>query len=122
MYNPPTTIKPNKTSYQTTFFPNNKGSKIDVKKAPVDKQAKVTETLETFMALKKVNQCKAITNPANRNANTVFLGIFVFIFLNLIYIKIKTTAKDILHQTKGKASKEIKAPKIAVKPQIKTIR
>lgn len=32
------------------------------------------------------------------------------------------TAIDILHHTNGSASKEIKAPKIAVKPQINTIK
>ena len=39
-----------------------------------------------------------------------------------MYPKIKTTAKDMRHQTKGKASKEISFPKMAVKPQIKTIK
>ena len=39
-----------------------------------------------------------------------------------MYPKIKTTAKDILHHTNGKASKEINFPKMAVKPQIKTVK
>jgi hypothetical protein len=39
-----------------------------------------------------------------------------------MYPKIKTTANDIRHHTKGNASKEINFPKIAVKPQIKTIK
>jgi hypothetical protein len=43
------------------------GSSSDVKKAPVDKQANVKEILEILMALKKVNQCSAIINPANKN-------------------------------------------------------
>ena len=43
------------------------GSKIEVKKAPVDKQANVMDILETLMALKKVNQCRAMINPANKN-------------------------------------------------------
>jgi hypothetical protein len=38
-----------------------------VKRAPVDKHAKVIETLETFIALKKVNQCMAIIKPAIKN-------------------------------------------------------
>ena len=42
-------------------------SKKEVKKAPVDKQASVTDTLETLMARKKVNQCKAMMIPANNN-------------------------------------------------------
>jgi hypothetical protein len=39
-----------------------------------------------------------------------------------MYPNIKTTANDIRHQTNGNASKEISLPKIAVKPQIKTIK
>ena len=50
------------------------GSNNEAKKAPVDKQASVTEILETLMALKKVNQCKAIINPAIRKPISVFLG------------------------------------------------
>ena len=45
---------------------------MEAKKAPVDKQASVTDILETLMALKKVNQCKAMINPANRNPMRVF--------------------------------------------------
>ena len=37
-------------------------------------------------------------------------------------MKINKTAIDILHQTNGKASREIKAPKTAVNPHIKTIK
>lgn len=37
-------------------------------------------------------------------------------------MKIKRTAIDILHHTKGKASREINAPKTAVNPQINTIK
>jgi len=40
------------------------GSKIDVKNAPVDKRAKVIETLDTFIVPKNVNQCKEINSPA----------------------------------------------------------
>ena len=53
---PKTTINPKKISYQIIFFPKKMGSISEVKKAPVDKQASVIETLETLMALKKVNQ------------------------------------------------------------------
>ena len=56
MHNPQTTSNPKNTSYQTIFFPNNIGSKSEVKNAPVERHAKVIEILETFMALKKVNQ------------------------------------------------------------------
>ena len=50
------------------------GSIKEAKKAPVDKHASVTDILETLMALKKVNQCKAIIKPANKNPIRVFLG------------------------------------------------
>ena len=50
------------------------GSNKEAKNAPVDKQASVTEILETLIALKKVNQCKAMIKPANRNPMRVFLG------------------------------------------------
>ena len=122
IYNPPTTINPNTISYQTTFLPNKSGSINDVKKAPIDRQAKVTDTLETLIALKNVNQCNMIINPANRKANNVFLGTCNGIFFTLIYTKINSTARSIRHQTNGKASNEIKAPIMAVKPQMNTIK
>ena len=39
------------------------------KNDPVDKQANVTDILDTFMASKKVSQCVAITRPENKKAN-----------------------------------------------------
>jgi hypothetical protein len=60
------------------------GSIKEAKKAPVDKQASVTEILETLIALKKVNQCKAIINPANKNPTSVFFGTFKEILLRVI--------------------------------------
>ena len=122
MYIPEKTIHPKKTSYQTTFFRLMRGSKIDTKKAPEDKQAKVTEILATFIALKKVNQCKAIINPASKKHKNNLKGTLSVIFFTSKYNKTKIKANNILNQTKGKASKEINAPKIAVKPQIKTIK
>ena len=56
MVSPKTTIIPKKSSYQIIFFLKKMGSIIEVKKAPVDRQANVMDTFETFMALKKVNQ------------------------------------------------------------------
>lgn len=98
------------------------GSIIEVKKAPVERQANVTDTLDSLMALKKVNQWSAMINPASKNLRMSFLEMLLFIFFNLMYKKIKKTANNILNQTSGKASKEISAPKMAVKPQIKTMR
>ncbi|GEC77795.1 hypothetical protein FAQ01_06650 [Flavobacterium aquatile] len=81
---PKTTINPKNISYQTIFFLKKIGSIIEVKKAPVDKQAKVIDTFETFIALKKVNQCNAIINPATRNLRITFLGTVIGIFFHLI--------------------------------------
>ena len=81
MYNPATTINPKSTSYQMTFLPKKRGSNNEVKKAPVDKQAKVTEILDTLMALKKVNQCKAMINPANKKPIIALGGTCKDIFL-----------------------------------------
>ena len=61
------TMMPKKTSYQMIFLPVHIGSRKDVKNAPVDRHAKVTEILETLMALKNVNQCKAMMIPAINN-------------------------------------------------------
>lgn len=59
-------MSPKKTSYQMIFLLCKMGSKKEAKKAPVDKQANVTDTLETLMALKNVSQCKAMTNPKRK--------------------------------------------------------
>ena len=80
------------------------------------------ETLATLMALKKVNQCKAIINPAIKNLKIICLGIFVGMRLYRMYANIKNTANNILNQTNGKASSEINLPRMAVNPQINTIK
>ena len=59
------------------------GSKIEVKKAPVDKHANVMDILETFIALKKVIQCKAITNPETISNIISFLAILKVDFFNI---------------------------------------
>ena len=98
------------------------GSKIEVKKAPVDKQAKVMEILETLMALKKVIQCKAIIKPETSKETISLLDNLKLVFLYKMYPKINKTANDIRHQTNGKASNEISLPKMAVNPQMNTIK
>lgn len=97
------------------------GSSIEVKKAPVAKQASVTEMLDSLIALKKVSQCMAMIKPAKKSPIIVFLGSFNGIFLNAINSKIKPVAKAIRYQTKDKACKEINLPNTAVNPQINTI-
>ena len=54
---------------------------MEAKKAPVDRQANVIEILEILIALKKVNQCKAIINPAKNKSNNSFFCNFNGIFL-----------------------------------------
>lgn len=98
------------------------GSINDVKKAPVLMVTKATETLETLIALKKKIQCNAIMIPVKINLNKAFVSIDTFLFFMIKYPNIKMDANAILNQTNGMASIEIKAPKIAVKPHIKTIK
>ena len=98
------------------------GSNIEVKNAPVAKQASVTEIFDSLMALKKVSQCRAMIKPAKSSPTIVFTGSFTGIFLNAMNIKIKPVAKVIRYQTKGKASNEINLPNTAVNPQINTIK
>jgi hypothetical protein len=119
---PTITRTPKKTSYKITFLPCNRGSNNEVKNAPVERQAKVTEILETLIALKKVSQCNVIINPAKINPTKIFNGTLNGILFIQIKNKMKTEAIDILYQTNGTAAREIRAPSTAVKPQIKTMR
>ena len=75
-----------------------------------------------LMALKNVNQCKAISNPAKENPSKVLLETFIGILLYQIYKTINTKAITILNHTKGRASNDIRAPKTAVKPHMKTMK
>ena len=102
--------------------PFNKGSKSEVKKAPVDKHAKVTDTFDTLIALKNVSQCSAMMRPANKKPNNIFGGTRNENLFNPTYNRIKTVAIDMRYQTSGKASSVINAPSTAVKPQMKTMR
>lgn len=63
---------PKTSSYHTIFFDVNKGSSKAVKKAPILSIARVTETLDSLIAPKKVTQCKAITTPAIRKPRIRF--------------------------------------------------
>jgi hypothetical protein len=60
--------------------------------------------------------------PVSINFHIDLLSMENDFFLIKKYTAIKTTASNILYQTKGIASIEISAPKIAVNPQIKTIK
>ena len=122
IYKPKITIKPNIISKSLIFLLKKIGSMNETKKAPVLIVTRATETLDTFMALKKKIQCKAIIIPVNKNLKIPLVSTLNDFFLTIKYNAIKTTAKDILYQTNGTESRLIKAPKIAVKPQIKTIK
>lgn len=80
------------------------------------------ETVETLMASKKKIQCKAIKRPTIMNLTNDLGATLNDCFLNAIKTAIKTAAKSILYQTKKSDCIVINAPKIAVNPQIKTIK
>lgn len=54
---------------------------MDVKNAPVDKQANVMDMLETLIALKNVIQCNAMINPEISNKTMSFLDNLKLVFL-----------------------------------------
>ena len=56
---------------------------MEVKNAPVDKQASVMDILETLIALKKVIQCKAIINPETSKETISLLDNLKLAFLFL---------------------------------------
>ena len=122
IYRPKITINPNIISNGLILLLKKIGSIKDTKKAPVLIVTKATETLDTLMALKKKIQCKAIITPVTKNLKIPLASTLNDFFFKIKYSTIKITAKDILYQTNGTASKLIKAPKIAVNPQIKTIK
>jgi len=95
---------------------------MEAKKAPNEKTESVMDTLETWMALKKKIQCKAINNPTKINFKNDFKGILNDIFLNAINKAKNSPAKNIRNQTNASAEMVISAPRMAVKPQIKTIK
>ena len=74
------------------------------------------------MALKNKIQCSAISKPTKINFKKDFNGILNDFFLKIKNKARKIPAKNIRYQTKASAVMLIKAPKMAVKPQIKTIK
>lgn len=122
MYKPTITNAPKSISIRFIFLLKKIGSINDVKKAPVLIVTKATDTLDTFIALKKVIQCTAMMIPVIKNSKIALLVILKDFFFIKKYTVIKMTAIPILYQTNGIASIEIKAPKIAVNPQMKTIK
>lgn len=78
--------------------------------------ASATETVETFIAKKKVTQCNATTIPANVSHIKVFVVIRNLNLDKRIYPRINSDAEPIRYQTRDKESKEMSFPKMAVKP------
>ena len=74
MYNPITTKTPKTISRVFIFRLKKIGSNNDVKNAPVLMVTKATETLDTFIALKKATQCNAIIIPVKKNLSSDFLS------------------------------------------------
>jgi len=116
------TKAPNKISMGRMRRLKKKGSMNDVKNAPVLIVTKATETLDTLMALKKVIQCNAIIIPERKNFVNAILSMLNFLLVATKYNAINTEANNIRYQTNGMASMEMSFPKIAVKPQMKTIK
>ena len=115
-------MSPKNTSYQSIFLLKNKGSSKAAKNAPIENIAKVMETLETFMALKKVIQWMAISTPTKVSWTIAFVGNTKDLFLTIKKISKNTLANPMRYQTKEVSPMEISSPKTAVNPQIKTIK
>ena len=54
---------------------------MEVKKAPVDKQANVIDMFDTLIALKNVIQCSAIIRPEISNKTLSYLDNLKLVFL-----------------------------------------
>ena len=91
------------------------GSKNEVNSAPVDNIITAIDTEDIFIEWKNKIQCIVINIPP-KEQNKISLK-FIF-FLNRK--KIKNVAIISLYQTNEIESNEMRAPRIEVKPQIKT--
>ena len=83
IYRPKITIKPNIISKSLIFLLKKIGSMNETKKAPVLIVTRATETLDTFMALKKKIQCKAIIIPVNKNLKIPLVSTLNDFFLTI---------------------------------------
>jgi hypothetical protein len=95
---------------------------MEAKKAPNEKTDNVIDTFETWIAWKKNIQCNAINNPTKISFRKERMGMRKDFFLKRRNSAKKTAAKNILYHTIASAVIVIKAPNIAVKPQINTIK
>ena len=99
-----------------------RGSSIAVNKVKEERQTKVTETVETFMAWKKNIQCIATIAPVKKNCRNCFLEMDIFFLVIKNHAKSVEVAINTLYQTKGTASIEITFPRMPVKPQTSTVK
>ena len=98
------------------------GSKKDVKKAPKESMDKVTETFETFIALKKNIQWIEIKKPQKNNFIKSENEILISFFKITIKVNNANEAVSILYHTSWKELIEINDPKIAVNPKTNTMK
>ncbi len=95
---------------------------MEAKKAPRENIAKVMETLETLMALKKNIQWTAMSTPTRVSSTIAFIGSANDLFLTKKKTSKNKVASPIRYQTNEASLTEINSPKTAVNPQIKTIK
>lgn len=121
-YNPAIITSPKNISYQRILRLKKMGSRMDAKNEPVENIASVMETLEILMARKKKIQCKAIKIPPNASFATCRTGNLNFCFVTIKYNNTKRPANPILYHTICASLMLMSAPKMAVNPQINTMR
>ena len=98
------------------------GSRIAAKNEPNENMAKVMDTLEMLMARKKKIQCRAISRPTKTSFTICLAGSRNDFFDSKRYATKKMVASPMRYQTKEASLTEMSAPKMAVKPQINTMR
>ena len=121
-YSPAIITSPKKISYHRILRLKKMGSRMDAKNDPVEKMARVMETLEMLMARKKKIQCKAIKIPPKTSFAIWRAGNLKFCLVASKYISTKRPASPILYHTICASLMLMSAPKMAVKPQMNTIK
>ena len=115
-------MSPKKISYHRIFLLKKMGSSMEAKNDPVEKMAKVMDTLEMLMARKKKIQCNAMRIPPKASFATWRQGSLKFCLVMSRYINTKMPASPILYHTICASLMLMSAPKMAVNPQMKTMK
>jgi len=92
MTSPPKTIRPKSTSSQSSFRLKKSGSMNATKRDVEARQVRVTDTVDTFKASKKKDQCAAITKP-----------------VRMYFKTFERSSRGDLFETKKKSKREVKA-------------